>query len=76
MEGTAKGKASPCRRADHLQAGLYLEKNAQGGNLTRVVAANGTIRRFMPPKARREHHLRFVQTQVMTRSPHACGQNL
>jgi len=76
MEGTAKGKASPCRHADHLQAGLYLEKNAQGGNRTRVVAANGTIRRFMPPKARREHHLSFFQTQVMTRSPQAFGQNL
>ena len=75
MEGTAKGKASPCRRADHLQAALYLAKNAQGGNRTRVVAANGTIRRFMQPMARREHHLRFVQMQVMTRSPHAFGQN-
>ena len=75
MEGTAKGKASPCRRADHLQAAPYLAKNAQGGNRTRVVAANGTIRRFMQPMARREHHLRFVQMQVMPRSPHAFGQN-
>jgi len=72
MEGTVKGKASPCRRADHLQAALYLSKNTQGGNRTRVVAANGT--RFMKPMAPREHHLRIVQMQVMTRSPHAFGQ--
>jgi len=75
MEGTAKGKASPCRRADHLQAALYLAKNAHGGNRTRFVAANGTIRRFMQPMARREHHLRFVKMQVMKLSPHAFGQN-
>jgi len=75
MEGTAKGKASPSRRADHLQAALHHAKNAQGGSRTRVVTANGTIRRFMQPMPRREHHLRFVQMQVMTRSPHAFGQN-
>jgi len=76
MEGTGKGKASPCRRADHLQAALYLAKNAQGGSRVLKVAATGVICRFMQPQARREHHLRFVKMQIMARAPHSFGNNM
>jgi len=61
VEAKGKGQAGPTRRADHLQAALYLLKNAQGGNRTRSVPADGSIRRLLLPRARREHHLRFVQ---------------
>ena len=74
-EGTRKGQAGPTRRADHLKATLYLLINAQGGNRTRSVAADRSIRRLLLPRARREHHLRFVQMQIMTRSPHVFGRN-
>jgi len=75
MDGTGKGPAGPIRRADHLQAALYLLKNAQGGNRTRFVAVDGSIRRLLLPRARREHHLRFVEMQIMTKSPPASGRN-
>jgi len=47
MEGTGEGKASPFRRADHLQAALFLAKNAHGGNRVRTLAATRAIRRCM-----------------------------
>ena len=39
------------------------------------MASDGSIRRLLLPRARREHHLRFVQMQIMTKSPHAFGRN-
>ena len=75
VETTRKGQAGPTCRADHLQAALYLLKNAEGGNWTRSVADDGSIRRLLLPRVRREHHLRFAQIHIMTKSPHSFWKN-
>jgi len=75
VEAPGMSRAGPTLRADNHQASLYLLKNAQSASRTRFVAADGSIRRLLLLRARREHLLLFVHMLIMTKSQHAFGNN-
>lgn len=72
---TAAHKDVPTtKQLTHSRAIVYIGKNATGGNRSKVVAEDSTIKRFLG-SGKRTHYLSFVRMQVISISPHSLAAN-
>lgn len=74
LEKAAHKDLPTTKQLAHSRAMIYISKDATGGNRSKVVAKDNSIRRFLG-LGKRRHHLSFVRMQVMSVSPHSLAAN-